>query len=212
MNPDGVRKVLVAGVGRGGTTAVTSMLCHAGFNVCGDAPCDKYFEDDSLRRLLLAGKFAQLQAELARRVEVYGWVAWKDPKLFRDAGLELVRRLPADWVIVVVFRDPVAIVSRRVIADNVGFSEIMPKVMRLMRKLHDFAVEAEGLGRRVVHVSYEKMMTEPVESILRLCAELKVDVDRERAEAISARMKGDKATYLESEVPGQARDESASQA
>jgi len=190
------RKVLVAGIGRGGTTAVTSMLYHAGFNVSGEAPPDKFFEDESLRRMLLAGDFGELQAELERRVEKYSRVAWKDPKLFRDAGMELVRRLPGDWIIVIVFRDPVAIVSRRVISDKVEFSQIMPKVVRLMRKLYDFGADIAGLGRQVIYVSYEKIMTEPVESVLRICADLKLDVDKERAEDIALRMQSDKVAYL----------------
>jgi hypothetical protein len=195
MNGDS-RKVLVAGIGRGGTTAVTSMLYHAGFNVSGEADPDKFFEDESLRRLLLTGEFGQLQGELDRRVEKYGRVAWKDPKLFRDAGMELVRQLPSDWIIIIVFRDPVAIVSRRVISDKVEFSQIMPKVVRLIRKLYDFGAEIAGLGRQVIYVSYEKIMTEPVESVLRICADLKLDVDQERAANIAMRMQSDKVAYL----------------
>lgn len=191
----GRRKLLVTGMGRGGTSSVASMLYHTGFNVSGEATPLANFEDESLRPLLVAGDIAGLQRELEARAERYPLVAWKDPKLHGDNGLELLRRLPPDWVVLAIFRDPVAIVSRRMVSDQVDFADSMPKVMRFMGKLHNFTVEAQK-SRQVIYVSYEKVVTEPVATIKGIYTMLGAALDDAQASLLWDRMQRSQKEYL----------------
>jgi hypothetical protein len=189
------RKILVTGLGRSGTSSVSSMLYHAGFNVCGDAPPNKSFEDEYLRPLLVGEKFDLIERELAKRLETHQLVAWKDPKLYSKHGIKFVRSLPDDWTVIVVFRDPVAIVARRLTTDNVEFAADMQHVAAFIRKLHDFAVDA-AKTKKVIYVSYEKIMTEPIASIQGIFKMLGAEVPAEFAAGIWAKMLDSQQEYL----------------
>jgi hypothetical protein len=195
FGPGGRRKLLVTGMGRGGTSSIASMLYHTGFNVCGTAKPLANFEDESLRPLLLEGKLDQLQRELEARAERYPLVAWKDPKLHGDKGLELLRRLPEDWVLLAVFRDPVAIVSRRMISDQVDFSQSMPSVMKFMGKLNNFVAEVQKF-KKVVYISYEKVVTEPVATIKGIYTMLGAELDDAQAALLWEQMQRSQKEYL----------------
>jgi len=195
FGPQARRKVLVTGMGRGGTSSVAAMLHHTGFNVSGDAPPRANFEDEALRPLLIDGRIDELQRELEARSARHPLVAWKDPKLHGDNGLELIRRLPDDWVLLAIFRDPVAIVSRRMISDQVDFSQSMPSVMKFMGKLHNFVAEVQK-SRKVIYVSYEKVVTEPVATIKGIYSMLGAELDDGAAAALWARMQRSQKEYL----------------
>jgi hypothetical protein len=195
FGPQGRRKVLVTGMGRGGTSSVAAMLHHTGFNVSGEAAPRANFEDEVLRPLLIDGRIDELRHVLEDRAARYPLVAWKDPKLHGDNGLELIRRLPDDWVLVAIFRDPVAIVSRRMVSDQVDFSQSMPSVMKFMGKLHNFVAEVQKL-RKVIYVSYEKVVTEPVPTIRGIYTMLGADLDEEAAAGLWARMQRSQKEYL----------------
>jgi hypothetical protein len=190
------RRVLVTGLGRGGTTAIASLLHWAGYNLSGDAPTDLvYFEDERLRAFLLEGQVDQLEAELNARAERYPLVAWKDPKLYGARGAELLQRLPEDWMVIVVFRDPVAIARRRTVTDGVEFRESMPHVLRFMGKLSEFA-EAAAKSRRVCYVSYEKLVTEPVSTITEIFRYLGVEPGQDVASYLWGKMRQSQEQYL----------------
>ena len=191
----GRRKILVTGMGRGGTSSVAAMLYHTGFNVCGRAEPLANFEDETLRPLLLNGQLEELQQELEARAERYPLVAWKDPKLYGDKGLELLRRLPDDWILLAVFRDPVAIVSRRMISDQVDFSESMPNVMKFLGKLHNFVAEVQK-SRKVIYISYEKVVTEPVMTIRGVYSMLGAELDDVAAGQLWEQMQHSQKEYL----------------
>jgi hypothetical protein len=190
------RKVLITGLGRGGTTSIAAMLHHAGFNLSGAPEPDAYFEDENLRALLLDRQYAQVQDELERRAERHGLVAWKDPKLYSEYGLELTRRLADDWTLVAVFRDPVATVSRRMTADQVDFSGSMEHVVRFMRKLQKFAADVEK-QRPVLYVSYEKVITEPISSIRGIFDSLGADIGEDGAAYLWTHMRRSQKLYVE---------------
>jgi hypothetical protein len=189
------RKILVTGLGRSGTSSVSSMLYHAGFNVCGDAEPNEAFEDEFLRPLLVAERFERIEKELQARLRKHQLVAWKDPKLYDKHGIKFVRRLSDDWTVIVVFRDPVAIVSRRVATDKVEFSADMQHVAYFIRKLHDFAAEMEKT-KKVIYVSYEKVMTEPIASIQGIFEKLGAEVPAEAASQIWSQMQRSQKAYL----------------
>jgi hypothetical protein len=192
----GKRKVLVTGLGRGGTSAIGALLFHSGFNVSGEAKADEiYFEDEQLRKMLLASEYERLESELGSRTENYPLVAWKDPKLYSGQGLQLVQRLSDDWIVIAVFRDPVAVVSRRLVTDKMSFAESMPRVLRFMRKLYGFSVEVEK-SKTVIYVSYEKVMTEPVASIRAMFQILGAELDDECIAGLWAKTRESQKSYL----------------
>lgn len=192
----GSRKILVTGLGRGGTSAIAALLFHAGFTLWGDGAGDEiYFEDGGLRKLLLAADYEGVEAELASRTEKHPLVAWKDPKLYSGHGLELVRRLPEDWIVIAVFRDPVAIVSRRVVTDQMSFEESMPRVMRFMRKFYNFLVEVEK-SRKVIYISYEKLMTEPIASVRAMFQKLGAELDDDGLASLWGKTRESQKSYL----------------
>lgn len=192
------RKILVTGLGRGGTSSIASMLFHAGFNVSGESPPNRFFEDEGLRALLMASRLDELRDELVGRAAKYGSVAWKDPKLYSEGGLELLQRLPAEWLVIAVFRDPVAIALRRVASDQVDFSESIPRVLKFMRRLHNFVAAIEK-HRQVIYVSYEKIVTEPVVSICGLFRQMGAELDEETATELWGQMRESQRRYLQGE-------------
>jgi len=195
FGPGGRCRLLVTGMGRGGTSSVASMLYHTGFNVCGEVPPHPNFEDEALRPLLLEGRLDEVQRELEARSERYPLVAWKDPKLYGDQGLELLSRLPADWTLLAVFRDPVAIVSRRMVSDQVDFAQSMPSVMKFLGKLNKFVAEVQK-SRRVIYVSYEKVITEPISTIKGIYSMLGADLDDAAAANLWDHMQLSQKEYL----------------
>jgi hypothetical protein len=192
-------KVLICGLGRGGTSSVASLLYHVGFNLSGEDQPNTKFEDDELRELLLKSELTQLADRLESRAITYPLTAWKDPKLFASQGLELVRRLPIDWTVIAVFRDPVAIVARRVSMHELKFSEDMPKVIKATRKLHNFCAAAEKAGNEVIYVSYEKLMMDPLKTIDVLVRKLGISIAKDQAAEIWAHMQENQKMYLAEE-------------
>lgn len=194
-SPDtGIRKVLVTGLGRSGTSSISSMLHYYGFNLCGEAEPNATFEDVKLRKLMIQEDFDRIEKVLRTRVEKHRLVAWKDPKIYDKHGIKLVRRLPDDWVVIVVFRDPVAIVTRRAETDKVNFSEDMVHVGKFMQKLHSFAAEVEQ-SKQVIYVSYEKLMSKPIESIRGIFAQLGTSVSADQAAKLWNSMQESHRTY-----------------
>jgi hypothetical protein len=189
-------RVLVTGLGRSGTSAVAAMLFHAGFNISGDAiPDEAFFEDEHLRSLLLDSKIDSVEQELTKRAQDHQLVAWKDPKLYSKYGRELLDRLPDDWIVVAVFRDPVAIASRRLSSDQAEFETSLPHVIKFMQKLYGFVAQAQK-RKKVICVSYEKLVTEPVKSIQRIFRTLGAELPDEMAASIWGRMRESQQTYL----------------
>lgn len=185
----------MTGLGRGGTSSIASMLLHAGFDLSGGERMSPTLEDKYLRGLLVKADFEQLTTVLEARAKQYPLMAWKDPKLRSNSGLELVRRLPDDWTVIVIYRDPVAVTSRRVVSDGVDFADQMAKVMRFMGNLYEYAVKV-GKTKKVLHVSYEKIMTEPTESITRVLNALGAELNAGDAAAIWQRMQENQQAYI----------------
>jgi hypothetical protein len=105
------RSVLITGQGRSGTSAVASIFYNLGYYM--PSACKlSTLEDEILRQYLSGGNIESIVAELSLRQSQHNLVAWKDPKLYKKYGRELIKLLGKDWVYVIIFRDPYAIAMR----------------------------------------------------------------------------------------------------
>jgi hypothetical protein len=183
----GFRKVLVTGLGRSGTSAAASIMFHFGYCLT-ELPPIRNHEDPHLRDLLKDGKIDEIVGILQNRVANHSHVAWKDPKIYGRSGQNLVGKLADDWLVVVIFRDPIAIAMRRAMSEQAEFSADLARVISGQRKLLDFA-DGVAKTRAVLYVSYEKMLTDPVGFI----SEFAEYIDWPHSESSSPEMIWDKA-------------------
>lgn len=151
--PARFRKALVLGIGRSGTSALAYLLRAFGFHL-GDGSDDVIHENVGMRRRLLEGDFAGIDAELSRWAGEHDRIAWKDPKL-HSAGESWIRGLPDDWLMIVAYRDPVAVARRRERSDGVEFRSSLAHCIRSQSELHRFVASLE---QRVHYVSYERLI------------------------------------------------------
>jgi hypothetical protein len=155
----GFNKVLVTGLGRSGTSAVASVLSHFGYLMT-ESPQIPSHEDPYLRDLLKNDQADEILEILERRSASHSHVAWKDPKIYGSVGQTLVDRLDGDWLLVVIFRDLVAVGMRRALVHAEEFTADLHKVIKGQRRVLDFATDVSK-KRPVLYISYEKMMTDP---------------------------------------------------
>ena len=151
------RKVLITGLGRSGTSAVASIFHHIGFFLGTEANAPIY-EDILLRAALSEGRIEDILSSLSNDSERYPLFAWKDPKLFSDAVSKLIDSLNNDWLLVLVFRDPVAIALRRVYQENAAFLHYLDRAVHFQNKLARFANKS---NKPLLLISYEKLLTQP---------------------------------------------------
>jgi hypothetical protein len=156
----GYKKILVTGLGRSGTSAAASILFHFGYCLT-DLPQIRNHEDPQLRDLLKEGKVDEIVDILKTRSARNTHVGWKDPKIYGRSGPNLIGKLGDDWLLVVIFRDPIAIAMRRALSGQAEFAADLDKVITGQRKLFEFADQVSRT-RAVLYVSYEKMLTDPI--------------------------------------------------
>ena len=159
--PQRFRKALICGVGRSGTTAVASVLAELGFNL-GEHPVDPLREDTHLRELLLRRDADQLITELEAWSRRHAAVAWKDPKIHSAVTPAFMASLPADWLILAVFRDPLAITQRRMDVTGVPLMTTLRDVSRFQQKLLNFI---DASAQTVALISYERFMAQTPASV-----------------------------------------------
>lgn len=157
VGPARFSKVLTTGVGRSGTTAVAAVFHSLGFHL-GDAPVPHLHEDSALRDLLLQGDAATLAGALQAWSTRHAAVAWKDPKIYAAASAAFMERLPDDWLVIGVLRDPIAVAQRRAYSDGAELLPTAHAVARSQVKLLSFLQSAR---HTVGLVSYERFMTDP---------------------------------------------------
>ncbi|KJV05547.1 hypothetical protein [Methylocucumis oryzae] len=111
--------VLITGLGRGGTTALAQVFRGLGFVF---EQADEFMETKDYRRLLLAGDYQTLIADLQAWQTSERHHAWKDPKLLSPIHHQtFYSALPNNIVLVVVLRDLVATTSRFISVEQADF-------------------------------------------------------------------------------------------
>lgn len=148
------KHVLIAGLGRSGTTALAQLFSALGFRFEGG---NAILENETYRtwfqerRLdLLAGIFSGHEAD--RRL------GWKEPKLRSATGIELVGQFPPDVGVVVIFRDILATSLRNNQAMNWGLMDALEKSVSETRKLVTLVESVKN--RPLLLISYEKLLLE----------------------------------------------------
>lgn len=154
---EGYRKVLITGLGRTGTSSIASILRHAGFYL-GNVELSPTREDPTLREMLAKGQIGEVRATLDKWDASHPLIAWKDPKLIGEHGRRLVHDLPADWAVIVTFRDPLATTMRLVSQHGGGLVERLTTAIRMQKKLLRMVGESQ---KTLLLVSYEKLMNHP---------------------------------------------------
>jgi hypothetical protein len=192
--PAQFRKVLVCGVGRSGTTALASVLGELGCHL-GEHPVQAFLEDSMLRELLLKQDAPALIAELERWAGLHRAVAWKDPKIHTAGGPGLLQLLPHDWLIVAVFRDPVAVAQRRAHTDGVPLLTSAHDVLRFQLKLLAFV---DAAPHTAALVSYERFMVDTTAAVEALRSLLEAGPDAADAADVARRARAHQGVYLNS--------------
>jgi hypothetical protein len=190
----GFKKILVTGLGRSGTSAAASILFHFGYCLT-ESPQIRNHEDPHLRDLLKDGKVDEIVDILKARSAKNTHVAWKDPKIYGRSGPNLVGKLGDDWLVVVIYRDPIAIAMRRALSEQAEFSADLARVITGQKKLVEFA-DGVAKTRAVLYVSYEKMLTDPVGFINEFAEYIDwPNADLSSAEIVWEKALGDRALY-----------------
>lgn len=186
------RKVLITGLGRSGTSAVASVFNHIGFYLGDDSEAPIY-EDVVLRTAFKEERLSDVRSTLERSGLEHRLVAWKDPKLFSAIGSQLVGELTEDWLMVLVFRDPVATTLRRVFSDKVSFMDTLLSTVRLQEKLVQFGMTVK---KPILFVSYEKLLLYPEQVIGEILGFVDLDPGLSiNADDILAKISSDKEAY-----------------
>jgi SAM-dependent methyltransferase len=155
--PSKYSKVVILGIGRSGTSAIASLLRRHGFFLGPDAD-EALHESASLRQEMLSGHMDKIRTTLEDWQLTHPRVAWKDPKI-HTAGIGWLRTLPQDWLILTVFRDPVAIAQRRVLSDGLSFDAALALSIHGQNAL--FAT-LQGLDKKLLVLSYERLLQKPL--------------------------------------------------
>ena len=167
------RTVVVLGVARGGTSMVAGALHHLGI-LMGHRIAPTTFEDNKLSRALEDGQLDLVRRIVARRnkrTDVWGW---KRPSAFRY--LDVVAREFRNPYYILVFRDALAVSTRRELTAGKAVADELKKVMRVQRILLEFCAATTS---PVLLVSYEKCVLHPSETATGLARFVGVDVTEE---------------------------------
>jgi arabinose-5-phosphate isomerase len=189
-----MRKVLITGQGRGGTSAIASIFYHLGYYMPNG---DTYatFEDEKLRQHLASGEVEEVIQELNFRVSQHDLVAWKDPKLFGINGRELSGKISNDWLYVFVFRDPYAITLRKSMSGDSVVDRELLNASKYNRKLVEFYLSVKERNPCYI-ISYEKLLTDKLNVIGSLCDFLGFPDAMELAESLALKVGGSHTNYL----------------
>lgn len=167
------KKLLLSGLGRSGTSAIASIFKNVGYYV-GDVSKVTTNEDKDLQGLLKKVLYADIIAELGIRAEKYSLIAWKDPKLIGQSGLQLIKMLPNDWSVVLTSRDPLAIAMRLATQHGDDILNHLEQVYSAQTKL---LTAINSIAPKSVFVmSYEKFIANPAMTIMGLLADINPDL------------------------------------
>jgi len=153
------------------------------------------FEDEILREYLSNGNIEAIIAELLLRQSRYNLVAWKDPKLYKKRGRELIKLLSNDWVFIIVFRDPYAITMRNVLSMNYDMDRSLLLAAKNNWKLADFYMTIKDKHTCYL-VSYEKLMVNTEATIVEILKFLGVPHANDKAQQLSLALFQAKERYL----------------
>ena len=197
VGPARFRKVLATGVGRSGTTAVAAIFHSLGFHL-GDAPVTHLHEDVAFRRLLLEGDPAALAGALQAWSNRHAAVAWKDPKIYAAASGSFMDLLPDDWLVIGVFRDPLAVAQRRAYSDGTELLPTAHAVARFQMKLLGFL---QSVRHTVGLVSYERFIVDPEPTLASLLALLEAPRPPSSLSSLRAEVLSQRDIYRQNTIP-----------
>jgi hypothetical protein len=106
----------VTGLVRSEASAAASILSHFG-NCLIKLSQIRNHKDLQLRDLWSGGMIDEIVEFLLNRCVGNTYVAWKGPKIYGCLGRDLVEKLKLDWLVVVIFRDPIATAMRRALSE-----------------------------------------------------------------------------------------------
>lgn len=153
------RKIMVTGLGRSGTSSIGSLLHHLGYFL-GESDSEQgspFYESPRLRDQLTTAEANACAAALNGLASQHPRYAWKDPKLASPKGLDVLAQLDNEWLVIAVFRDPVAIAQRRVASDGVSFADALKLVTKGQARLLDFCSRC---AKPTIYISYEYFITQ----------------------------------------------------
>jgi hypothetical protein len=163
------RHMIITGLGRGGTTACAIMLEALGFKM--ESPT-VYRESKHLMRLIRNREIDNVLAHLATWNKSSDRMAWKDPKLHGHGSIEVLNRLPDEFGVMVVFRDPLKIAIRRAqFHKTVTLEELMQNATALKKMTQAIS---QLRGRKLILVSYESLLLETQRMVGTIAQYLKV--------------------------------------
>jgi hypothetical protein len=173
-NPDSAatnvrRTYVVMGVSRGGTSAVAGVLSHFGIFMgkTGEAPL---FEDLPMNRAL-AGPSDKLDALISNYNDAHDIWGFKGNAISQDFD-DVLRRL-RNPVVLVVFRDLLAIANRARLSADRDLATIMQRQAKEYQRIADFI--ARG-AHYFVLVSFEKLCAYPAQVTERIASSLALEV------------------------------------
>ncbi len=181
--------VIIVGINRGGTSAITASL-HSLCIPLGDKAKPPIFEDDVLAELFRRKDWSQFKRVAEKYDKQHGLWAWKLPDSINM--LNRVDKLFSDKKYIFVFRDLVAVANRK--EDTLG----QDKSITMARDIKRYS---KAIKHYVKHpdssmlVSYEKLLTDTESYAVQLLTFLGMDITDENKQAIASSISISPAEY-----------------
>ncbi len=198
-------KILVIGLGRSGTSSIGSLLYHLGYFI-GESDGEHqnpFYESPRLRDQFLKEEANVCATALTGLASQHPRYAWKDPKLASPKGLDVLSLLDNGWLVISVFRDPVAIAQRRVASDGISFADALKLVTKGQARLLDFCARC---AKPAIYISYEYFITQTAAVVSELVKHIDHDPTTASAELTSIDRDVNSATGIDALVSAVLRD------
>ncbi len=186
----GTRTIVITGVARSGTSMIAQVLSSRGVDL-GERHDTVVFEDQVAQEFLLDNDLVGFERYARARDQRSDVWAFKKPHLhLHGADILGLLRNP---VLVVTFRDPVAIARRNAISEGISNHQAIGEALQDLQGMLDFALKARC---PVLLVSYEKALVRPrllVEELLRFCG---LPDDEASVASLVRNVEPDRETYL----------------
>jgi hypothetical protein len=151
-------KLLITGVGRGGTTAIATIAREFGYHL---GTRRTNLENEDLNDLLARDQ-TEFRDRLLRLSEEHPRFAFKSPKMRSSAAVETLIGLPNTFSLMIVFRDPLAVTMRNESAMGYDWEGGLGVAAREQLKLVRLA---ESWPHSLMLISYEKLLVSKREVI-----------------------------------------------
>jgi hypothetical protein len=188
--PAGPRTLLVSGVARSGTSMLASVLLIAGVPM-GSTADGVVFEDVEVAQALEDEDRSRLRTLVRDRNAAHAVWGFKRPNLHRHVLVQQLSEFRAP-VLLLTFRDPVAIARRNIVSNKSFVAESLRHAAADLSAMTDYVLRA---GVPALLVSYEKAIAAPRRLVEAISEFVSLQPDERTAARMVAAVAADNPAY-----------------